>query len=73
MILTKGGWTNHVQKLELMLNKLKEKGIKYNIEKLFFGQTEIEYLGFWVTCDGVKPINMKSEAIINMKPPTFRK
>ena len=56
-----------------MLNKLKEKGIKYNIEKLFFGQTEIEYLGFWVTCDGVKPINMKSEAIINMKPPTFRK
>ena len=31
------------------------------------------YLGFWVTQDGVKPINNKIEALINMKPPTFRK
>ena len=41
------------------MNKLKVKGLKYNIEKSFFRQTEIEFLGFWVTRDGVKPINKK--------------
>ena len=73
LILTKGYWTDHIQKLELTLNKLKEKGLKHNIDKSFFGQTEMEYLGFWVTRDGVKPINRKIEAITNMAPPTSRK
>ena len=27
LILTKGDWTDHVHKLELMLNKFKEKGL----------------------------------------------
>ena len=57
LILTKGDWTYHVQKLELMFNIMKEKGLKCNIENYLFGQTEMEYLGFWVTRDGFKPIN----------------
>ena len=36
LVLTKEEWTDHVQKLELMCNKLKGKGIKFNIEKSFF-------------------------------------
>ena len=31
----------------------------------------MEYLGFGVTRDGVKPINNQIEAIDNMKPPTY--
>ena len=73
LILTKGDWTDHIQKLVLTLNKLKEKRLKCNIEKSFFGQTKIEYLGFWVTRDGVKPITRKIEAITNMAPSTSRK
>ena len=72
LILTKGDWADHLQKLELTLNKVKEKLLKCNIENSFFGQTEIEYLGFWVTRDGVKPINRKIEAKTNMAPPTSR-
>ena len=33
----------------------------------------MEYLGFWVTRDGVKPINKNIESITNMKLPTPRK
>ena len=69
-ILTKRYWAYNVQTLELTYNKLKGKGIKYNIKDSLFGQTEIEYLGFWVTCDGVKPINSNIEAVTHMKPPT---
>ena len=59
--------------MELTKNKLKEKGIKYNIENDFFGQTKMEYLGFLITRDGVKLTNKKVEAIKNIKPPTSRK
>ena len=39
LILTKGDWKYHIQKLELTINKLNLKGLKYNIERSFFGQT----------------------------------
>ena len=64
--------TDHVHKLELTLNKLKESGLKCNIEDYLFGQTEMEYLGFWVTRDVVKLINAKIEAIKNMMPMTYQ-
>ena len=73
LILIKGDWIDYVQKLELTLNKLKEKGLKRDIENYFFRKTEMEYLGLWVTRNGVKPINKKIEAITNMKPPTSQK
>ena len=33
----------------------------------------MEYLGFGITCDGIKPINNKIEAITNMKTPNNQK
>ena len=56
-----------------MLNTMMERGLKCNIEKSFFGKTEMEYLGSWVTHDGVKRINRKIESITNMKPTTPQK
>ena len=56
-----------------MLNKLKEKGLKCNIGSSFFGQTEMVYLGFWVTRNDVKPIHKKIEVITNMAPPSSQK
>ena len=29
----------------------------------------MEYLGFWVTRNGIRPVNKKVEAIVNMTPP----
>ena len=36
-----------------------EKQLKCNIEGYLFGETEMEYFGFWITQNGVKPINKK--------------
>ena len=41
LILTKGYCADHIQKLYLTLKKLKEKGLKCNIEMSFFGKTEM--------------------------------
>ena len=73
LILIKGYRKDHIQKLELTFNKLKVKGLKCNTEKSFFGQTKMEYLGFWVTCDGIKPIDINTKSITNMAPPTSQK
>ena len=73
LIFLKVDWSYHVQNLGLTLNKLKGKGPKCNIEKSFFGQTEMEYLGSWVTRDVLKYINIEIEAITNMKPHNSRK
>ena len=55
LILTGGDWTDHVHKLELNLNKLKESGLKFNTENYSYRKTEKEDLSLWVICDVVKP------------------
>ena len=61
------------KQLELNLQKLKDNGINFNMENSYFGQIEMEYLCFWVTQTGIRPINMKVEAIVNMMPPNNTK
>ena len=57
LIITKLDWYNHFKKLKQVLQKLKENGLKYDIEKLIFGKTERGYLGFCVTRTGIQHIN----------------
>ena len=64
--------TDHVQKLELTLNKLKEKWLKNNIERSFFRQTEMEYSDFWVTRDEIKPTSINIGAITNTNIPNHQ-
>ena len=44
-------------------------GLKFNTERSFFGQTQMEYLSFLVTQNGIRPENKKVEPILNMTPP----
>ena len=36
---------------------MKEKVLKFNIKNSFFGKIAMEYLGIWVTHDGIKPVD----------------
>ena len=56
-VSTKVEWEYHVQKWYAIINKRNKKELKCNTKKYLFRQTEMEYLGFWVTHNGVKPIN----------------
>ena len=57
LIITKGDWFNNLNKLLRVLQNLKDNGLKCNTERSFFGQTQMEYLGFWVTRNGIRPVN----------------
>ena len=73
LILSKGDWTDHCIKLDNVLQRLGEAGLKVNCEKSFFGRTETEYLGFWITRHNVRPQAKKVEAIHNIQIPKTRK
>jgi len=36
--------------------RLKSAGIKINAKKSFFGKRELEYLGYWITREGIQPM-----------------
>jgi len=73
IILTKDTWENHLDQLKIVLQRLQNAGLEIHAKKSFFGQTELEYLGYWITRDGVQPIPKKVQAIMNIKSPTTRK
>ena len=40
---------------------------------MFFGKPELEYLGFWITRNGIRPLAKKVEAFLSIAPPTNKK
>jgi hypothetical protein len=47
--------------------------MRVNISKSNFFAEQIEYLGYWITRQGIQPIRNKVEAILNIKAPKTRK
>ena len=66
MIITRVDWYDQLGKFELTLQNLKDNEIKCYVEKSFFGHTNMEYLGFWVTQNEIRPMNKKVKSIVNM-------
>ena len=69
LCLTNGSFEDHLDKLRLILERLKEAGLKVNASKSTFCTNKIEYLGYWITREGVKPLEKKVQAILNLEPP----
>jgi RNase H-like domain found in reverse transcriptase/Integrase zinc binding domain/Reverse transcriptase (RNA-dependent DNA polymerase) len=69
LCLRNGTWTDHIQKLDEVLKRLKEAGLKVNADKSFFGQSQLEYLGYWITRNGIQPLPKKVDAIRNLAKP----
>ena len=64
------GFEEHVFNLELLLTQLQAAGLKINASKSFFGRTRMEYLGYNISREGIRPSQKKVEAILQIKPPT---
>src|SRR4051794_4636371 len=70
LLITKEDLDEHLNQLEQVLTRLSEAGLKINASKSSFCQTELEYLGYWVTRHGICPVTKKVEAILKLKEPT---
>jgi len=73
LVVSSSTFEDHLDKLEQVLSRLQQAGLKVNASKSFFGREELEYLGYWITQEGIKPLSKKVEAINNLAVPRTRK
>ena len=64
---------DHLKKMEVVLKQLNDIGFRANLRKSFFMQQEVEYLGFLLTTEGIRPQPKKIKAMTRIKPPTNSK
>jgi hypothetical protein len=69
LCITRGSLEDHLDKLEEVLKRLRDAGLKVNAAKSFFCTHEIKYLGYMLTRGGIKPQIKKVQAILAIKPP----
>ena len=67
-MISKKSFEYHINKLDKVLNKLKQNGFKVNAEKSFYDRNELEYLGFKIARQAIIPLPHKVEA--NIAVPT---
>ncbi len=70
LVVKKGSFDEHLKQLDTIFQRCQKVGLKINAEKCRFGLNEIDYLGYMVTPEGVKPNPKKIKAIEAMKRPT---
>ncbi|MGH0153042.1 UNVERIFIED_CONTAM: hypothetical protein FKN15_023917, partial [Acipenser sinensis] len=73
IVIHSESWKDHVQKVEAVLNSLREAGLTANPEKCFVGLKEAKYLGYVVGGGRIKPQLNKIDAIKNWPTPQTKK
>lgn len=69
LILSMGSFENHIQKLEVVLEQLSNSGLRIKTEKCIFGASEVEYLGYTITREGIKPQSKNVDSIKKLSIP----
>ncbi len=69
LIITRRTLDKHLQKMETVLTRLRDAGLKVNAAKSLFCAHEIEYLRYILTREGIKPLSNKVQAILALNPP----
>jgi hypothetical protein len=64
LIITRRSLDEHLQRMETVLTRLCDTGLKVNAAKSSFCAHEIEYLGYILTREGIKPQPKKVQAIL---------
>ena len=65
-------FTDHIQRLDIILQRFIEAGMKLNPAKCRFAMGEVLYLGYRISKDGLKPDKSKLDAVAQMVPPASK-
>ena len=71
-ILVYGRSTEEHKNLRSLLERAREKGVRFNSEKCTIGVSEVPFFGHVISDVGLKADASKIEAIVNLEPPDCR-
>ena len=63
LIVTKTTWADHLTAINTVLETMATAGLKVNAEKSFFGRKQLDYRGYCISQEGIRPDAKKVEAI----------
>jgi hypothetical protein len=72
LILTNNCFKDHLLNLEIVPSKLSMTGMRVNISKSKFIADQIEFMGYWISRQGIQPKCNKVEAFLNIMAPKIR-
>jgi len=73
LCLTKSTFSDHLEKVELVLQKLQKARLKVNVTKSFFARSQLECPGCWITPTGIKPACDEAKAVLKIAEPKTQK
>ena len=73
LVISTTTFQDHLAKLSQCLQRISDAGLRINAEKSYFGREAIEYLGYWVTRNGIQPLPSKVDAMLSMAEPKTKK
>ena len=63
----------HDETLEKVFKLLALNGMSLSLDKCIFGKSEVEYLGYTVNSNGIRPLAKKLDALDKFKTPQTQK
>ena len=73
LIYTNGTYEEHLAQVRKVLDRLASKNLAVNARKSFWAVQEVDYLGFRLTPQGVKPQKKKVSAMAQLERPKTKK
>ncbi|KAH9181379.1 hypothetical protein AeNC1_016645, partial [Aphanomyces euteiches] len=73
IMVVSDNFNDHLVHLDVVFARLCEYGMMVNPQKCRIAAPEVEYLGYMLTPDGIRPIESKVDAIIKIAPPKTRR
>jgi hypothetical protein len=59
--------------MEQVLERLQQANVRANLQTCYFGESKIDYLGYEITRDGIKPQPKKVEAVLKLITPMTKR
>ena len=69
LIVTYEGFNDHIVKLEEVMTCPRYHNVQVHVKDTFLAAQHFDYLGYYLTPDGIKPQEKKTKAILNIAQP----